>query len=348
MRKLTHLFAVSGIVLGMTVPAVASDINLRAIGIVSTHKHHTKFERSFYDNLGAETGLKINANFNPLDIVGVNMQDTLRLVRRGTFDIVSTTIGSAARDDAFLEGLDLIGVAPDIESLRVSIDAYRKVFAKRMEERFNAKVLALWPYGPQILYCKNEVKSLADLKGHKVRTFTSTMSALLQHVGATPVTMQFAEVYPALQRGVADCAITSPTSGNTGNWPEVTNYLLTLGLNWSVNGHFMNLDSWKRLSPEAQQKIETAFKKLEEQFWIMSNELTTDAVNCNTGSDQCKDYKSFKMKLLTPTKADEGFLRNAVSEVILPSWAKSCEANYPGCTKVWNETIGAARGYEIK
>jgi TRAP-type C4-dicarboxylate transport system substrate-binding protein len=347
MKKLTQLIAISGLALAAALPAAANDINLRAIGVVSSHKHHTVAEREFYDNLSQKTGLKVSANFNPLDVVGVNMQDTLRLVRSGTFDIVSTTIGSAARDDAFLEGLDLIGVAPDIDSLRVAIDAYRGVFAKRMEERFNAKVLALWPYGPQIIYCKEEVKSLTDLKGHKVRSFTSTMSALLQKVGATPVTMQFAEVYPALQRGVADCGITSPTSGNTGNWPEVTNYLLTLGLNWSVNGHFMNLDSWNRLSPEAQEKLAAAFKSLEEHYWTMSRDLTSDAISCNTGGE-CKDYKAFKMKLLEPSKEDEEALRAAVSEVILPSWKKSCEANYPDCAKVWNETIGAVRGYEIK
>ena len=41
-------------------------------------------------------------------------------------------------------------------------------------------------------------------------------AGLLLALGASPVTMSFKEVYPALQRGVVDCAITSPTSGNTG------------------------------------------------------------------------------------------------------------------------------------
>lgn len=347
MNILGKFLVASALGFTITFPAVAEDINLRALGVVSTHQHHTKAERAFYEDLGKQTGLNIVTNFNPLDVVGIKMQDTLRTVRGGSFDIVSTTIGAAARDDAFLEGLDLIGVSPDIDSLRVTIDAFRDVFNKRMEERFRAKVLAIWPYGPQVIYCKSEVKSLADLKGHKVRSFTPTMSALLGQVGATPVTMQFAEVYPALQRGVVDCAISSPTSANTGNWPEVTKYLLSLGLNWSVNGHFMNIDSWNRLSPEAQEKISAAFKSLEERFWTMSRELTETAVSCTTGGE-CKDYRAFKMTLLKPTAEDEEALRSSVSEVILPAWKESCETNYPGCTKVWNETVGAARGYEIK
>ena len=35
------------------------------------------------------------------------MQDTLRMVRTGAFDIVQSTVGAAARDDAFLEGVIL-------------------------------------------------------------------------------------------------------------------------------------------------------------------------------------------------------------------------------------------------
>ena len=83
-------------------PAMAEEIQLRALGLVSTHKSHTALERSFYDTLAEETGLDITVNFNPLDVLGVDMQDTMRVVRAGTFDIVETTIGSAARDDPFL------------------------------------------------------------------------------------------------------------------------------------------------------------------------------------------------------------------------------------------------------
>jgi TRAP-type C4-dicarboxylate transport system substrate-binding protein len=185
----------------LATPALAADVNLRAIGIVSTHKHLTELERSFYDGLAETTGIDITVNFNPLDVVGVNMQDTLRLVRSGTFDIVETTIGSAARDDPFVEGLDLIGVSPDMDTLEDTVNVYREVFAERMAEKFNAHVLALWPFGPQMFYCSDDVKSLDDLAGKKVRSYTPTMSALVESLGASPVTLQFAEVPgPAARR----------------------------------------------------------------------------------------------------------------------------------------------------
>ena len=39
----------------------------------------------------------------------------------------------------------------------------------------------------------------------------------------------------------------SPTSGNAGKWPEVTSHFLPLSVSGSVQGHFMNLDYWKKL-----------------------------------------------------------------------------------------------------
>jgi len=331
----------------MSGTAIAEEINLRALGLVSTHKSHTALEKSFYDSLGDKTGLDLNINFNPLDVLGVNMQDTMRVVRAGTFDIVETTIGSASRDDPFLEGLDLIGVSPDIDTLKEVVEAYREPFSQRVEEKFNAKVLTLWPFGPQIFYCKDDVKGIEDMEGLRVRSYTPTMSALVESFGATPVTLQFAEVYPALQRGVAECAITSPTSGNTGNWPEVTDSLVMLSISWSVQTHLINLDTWNSLSDEAQTELTAAFAELEEQYWEMARVNNGKAVACSTGQE-CEEYLPFDMTEVTPSEADLAQLNASVEEVILPTWGEACDANFPECSNIWNETIGAARGLEIK
>lgn len=332
----------------LTTPVRADEVSLRVSGLVSTHKYHVALEREFYGSLPAKTGLDLAINYNPLDVLGVNMKDTVRLVRTGTFDIVETTAGEAARDDPFLEGLDIIGVSPSFDTLRDTVEAYRKVFNERVEKRFNARVLSLWPYGPQVFYCKPQITGLASLKGMKVRSYTPTMSALLEAVGAVPVSLSFSEVYPALQRGVADCSITSPTSGNTGNWPEVTNYYFPLGISWSVNAHMMNLDKWNALTPDAQEKIASAFAELEGQFWQLARQNTGDANNCNVGAEPCEKYKKFAMKHVEPTEKDAEMLHKAVSSSILPTWLENCNASDPECEGVWRATVGKARGFASK
>lgn len=325
-----------------------AETSIRATGLVSTHKFHTKLEQEFYAGLAEKTGIDLAINFNPLDVVGVDMQDTLRMVRTGAFDIVQSTVGAAARDDAFLEGIDLIGVSTSMEQLEKAVDAFMPELEKRVAEKFNAKPLAVWPYGPQVFYCNADISGLDDFEGLKVRSYTSSMSTLIEALGATPVTMSFKEVYPALQRGVVDCAITSPTSGNTGNWPEVTTHFLPLGISWSVNAHFINLDKWNSFSAEEQAKLEAEFAGFEEAFWALAKQNNGWAISCNTGGDGCENYTPFSMTLVEPTPEDQAKVTAATMDKVLPGWAESCDAGFADCTKIWNATVGAARGIELK
>ena len=325
----------------------AAQTELRATGLVSTHKFHTALEKEFYASLSEETGIPLEVNFNPLDVVGVDMQDTLRMVRSGAFDIVQSTVGAAARDDAFLEGIDLIGVSTSMEQLEEAVAAFRPVLEERVAEKFNAKPLAVWPYGPQVFYCNAEIAGLDDFEGLKVRSYTSSMSTLLEALGATPVTMSFKEVYPALQRGVVDCAITSPTSGNTGNWPEVTTHFLPLGISWSVNAHFINLDTWNGFSDEERAALEAEFAEFEDAFWDLARQNNGWAIACNTGGEGCENYTPFDMVLVEPTPEDQAKVTQATMQQVLPGWAESCNAGFADCSEIWNETVGAVRGIEL-
>ena len=343
--KQTIMMAAAAALLAGTASAETS---IRATGLVSTHKFHTAMEKEFYEGLSAKTGIPLAINFNPLDVVGVDMQDTLRMVRTGAFDIVQSTVGAAARDDSFLEGIDLIGVSTSMEQLDEAVAAFRPELEKRVAEKFNAKVLALWPYGPQVFYCNAEITSVDSFKGLKVRSYTPTMSSLLEAMGATPVTLSFKEVYPSLQRGVVDCAITSPTSGNTGNWPEVTTHFLPLGISWSVNGHFMNMDKWNSFSDEEKAKLEAEFASFEQGFWDLAAKNNGWAIACNTGGAGCENYTKFEMTLVEPSPEDQAAITKATMEKVLPGWAESCNASFGECTAIWNATVGKVRGIELK
>lgn len=341
----SKLFALA---LVMTSAPAISETSIRATGLVSTHKFHTALEKKFYAELPDKTGIELAINFNPLDVVGVDMQDTLRMVRTGAFDIVQSTVGAAARDDAFLEGIDLIGVSTSMEQLEEVVSAFMPQLEKRVAEKFNAKPLAVWPYGPQVFYCNATISSLDDFQGLKIRSYTSSMSTLIEALGATPVTMSFKEVYPALQRGLVDCAITSPTSGNTGNWPEVTTHFLPLGISWSVNAHFINLDKWNSFSDAEKAKLEAEFASFQDAFWALAKENNGWAIACNTGGDGCENYTSFGMTLVKPSSEDQAKVTAATMDKVLPGWAESCNSGFADCSKIWNATVGAVRGIELK
>ncbi len=348
MKRLLAATAALALAAPLGLAQAQNPTTMRIAGNFSSNtKHVDLIEKPFFTNLPKSTGLAVNINYNPMDVVNVQAADALRLLRSGTFDVMSVQIGMASRDDPFFEGLDLVGVSTNMKDLRAAVDAYREAFDRRLQARFNAKVMTLWPFGPQVFYCNKAIKGFEDLKGLKVRVFTPSMAALVQHAGGTPVTLQFSEVYTSLQRGVADCAVTSPTSGNTGKWPEVTTHFYPLAVSGSVQGHFMNLAYWKKFTPEAQAKLAAEFKKMEDQMWTLADTVNVDAVNCNVGKEPCKEGVKFNMSLVQVTSADEQKVKSAATAAVLPLWKQTCNKVDPKCAETWNGTVGKARGYRI-
>jgi TRAP-type C4-dicarboxylate transport system substrate-binding protein len=336
--------------LGLVLTAGAATAQTGVRWLSQSQQASTQFpvESAAMDRMRAELGMRIERS--EFQALGLNMADAFRLVRAGTFDVVSAQVGLAARDDPFLEGIDLIGVSTDMDELRTAVNAYREVFNARIEQRFGARVLAIWPFGTQVFFCNQPIRTLDDLRGLKVRSFTASMSSLLERLGATPVTLAFPEVYPALQRGVASCGITSPTSANTGKWPEVTTHLLPLSVSGSVQAHMVNLAWWNRQTPAMRDGLTAQFRQMENDLWDLARTTNEDATNCSIGLPSClrRAHQPYSMTLVQVSEADKARVRQIAEEVVLSDWAQRCARGYPNCAQVWNETVGRARGMAIR
>ncbi len=341
-RILPTLLATAGL-LGAALPASAQT----ASWLTQSQQQQAQYpvEMEAIQKITAD-GVKVTRN--EFQVLGLNLAEALRLASSGTFQVVSTQVGSAAKDDAFLEGIDLVGVSTDMGELKTAVDAYRAPFNKRLAERFGVKAVAIWPFGPQVFFCNQPIESLADMKGKKVRSFTASMSTLLTDLGATPVTLSFPEVYPALERGVASCGVTSPTSANTGKWPEVTKFLMPLSVSGSVQAHIVNLDWWNGLPADKRAALEADFKAMEDNLWALANKTNGQALACSTGGDCAGGiYTKYDMKLVPVSDADKARVKAIAQEKILPDWAKRCETTYPGCAAAWNDSVGKALGVKI-
>lgn len=327
--------------------AAAAQTPVRWLSQTPTQQTQYPIELSAMQRLdAANAGLKVERQ--EFMALGLALGDALRLVRGGTYDIVSTQVGLASRDDPFLEGIDLIGVSTSMDDLEAAVSSYRDLFDKRIQQRFGARVLAIWPFGPQVFFCNNPVKTLDDLKGQRVRSFTPSMSALLEQLGATPVSISFPEVYPSLQRGVANCGVTSPTSANTGRWPEVTNHLLPLSVSGSVQAHLANGAWWARLTPQQQETITREMRRMETELWALARRTNQAATDCSIGKEGCAPpHNRYNMTLVEVAPADLERVKRISAQHVLPEWATRCERVYPGCKEAWNGSIGRARAIAI-
>ena len=326
-------------------PALATDVRW----LTQTQPQNAQYPTEIAA-IEAATAAGFTVNRNEFQVLGLNLADALRMASTGTFQIVTAQVGSAAKDDPFLEGIDLIGVATDMTELKTAVDAYREAFNARLGERFGVKALAIWPFGPQVFFCNQPIAGLESLQGLKVRSFTASMSEMLAQVGATPVTLSFPEVYPALQRGVAACGVTSPTSANTGKWPEVTSHVYPLAVSGSVQAHIVNLKWFDALPAEEQAALTKVMSDMEAPLWTLATATNDTALVCTTGGD-CPEggiYTAYDLTLVPVSETDKTRVTEIAVDKILPEWAGRCAATYPDCAKVWNETIGAARGLKIQ
>lgn len=313
--------------------------NLLATGLILQHK-----EQPFFENFQKVSGLNVEVDYKPMDALGIKDTEGLRTLRSGLFDIVSLRLAQVSRDEPFVLGLDLVGLNPDYDTTRKVMDAYREPFDKRLQDRFKAKLLALWPFGPQVLFCKPEIKGLADLKGKKVRVYDQSLAKFIEQLGGIPVTLAFGETQQALQRGVVDCAITGASSANSAGWPEVTEYFMPIGFQSAVQAYAINLDTWNKMTPDQQQKLMAAFGKLEKDIFDYSKELFDDALRCNVGKEPCTTVKKYAMKEVPVSPADQALVRDAVGKVSFPAWAEVCEKSYKGCGDVWKAALGGIAG----
>ncbi|MGY9047135.1 MAG: TRAP transporter substrate-binding protein [Rhodobacterales bacterium] len=319
--------------------AQAAETKLKALGYTS-NLYLWPMEEAFYAELPAATGDLVEIEAVPHDLAGLKGPEVLSMLQDGTLQIAAQNISYMAGEDPRFEALDLAGVTLTAEDARKATEAYKPVLSAVMEEKFNTHLLGLAPMPSQIFWCRTEIGGLNDLSGKKIRVFNSTLSDFVAGAGGTTVTIPFVEVIPALQRGVADCAVTGTASGNSANWFEVTDFLYPMNVGWSMVFWAANKETWDGLSPETQAALSEQYAKLEGMAWEEQVKRDVDAIACSTGGE-CSYGKAANMTLVAVSDADMAKHAEIIKDYVLPNWSERCGAD---CTAEWYATVGAAIG----
>lgn len=343
-RTLTSAALALALVSGFSNSASAAAVKLRVLGWYGNQKQSTDIERPFWKELEKNTKEQVAADFRTIDEIGLKGFESMRTLRSGAFDIVSFQISFVGGEAPVLMGVDLPGLAFDFDGLRRTVDAYRPVLDANLGEKFNGKLLAAWPYPFQIVFCKGEMKTLADLKGQKIRVSGNLTAELVKQLGGAAVTLAGPEVYQALMQGVVDCAVTGSQFGNANDWFEVAKTQNTAPLGGAgVVLHVIRKESWNKLNAAQQEALTRQMAELERKLWAMAVDGHADGIRCNTGSQPCAG-KPGKMKLVDMTEKDRVEITRILKEKIIPLWLSDCEKASATCKSDWAKTIGNAVG----
>ena len=339
MKKITT--TLGALAVSATAAFAENPVVLNAVGTWSSLTNYQKHEEPFFNQrLNEASGGEIIGKIQSQSGLGLKGFEIMRMVKNGVFDFAFGLPGYVAAENAIFEGADLSTLTQDIDTQRQVADAYFDTLSSSFEEIYNAKLLMLYPFPSQTLWCNAEVNGISDLDGKKIRVYSTTLGDFVEGVGGTSVTVAFSEVIPALEKGVVDCAITGTMSAYTAKWNQVATHAYTLRVGWGLAFGAMNLDKWNSLSSEQQALLETELTALTDAMWAETATEDDVAISCITGG-ACEIGEAGAMTLVEPS-ADDLTARNKIAtDVVLARWAERCGAD---CAENWNETVGPILG----
>lgn len=158
------------------------------------------------DDLAKATGGKDKIKIFADSSLG-SEKDTVEQVKIGALDMVRVSSAS-------FHGIVPESVIPSLPFLFRDIEHFRKVMYGPTGDKILASFekagfvgLCFYESGARSVYAKKPVKSVADMKGMKIRVQPSDlMVSLVTAAGGSPTPMPLAEVYTGLKTGLVDAA----------------------------------------------------------------------------------------------------------------------------------------------
>ncbi|CUA84294.1 TRAP transporter substrate-binding protein [Chelatococcus daeguensis] len=229
---------------------------------------HTKNIVQFAEDVKAATGgsLQITVHANQSLI---KHPDIKNAVRSGTVPAGELLVSRLANESPIYE-------VDSVPFLASSYDAAKKLYAAQkpiLEKKLGEQGLMLlfsvaWP--PQGIFAKQELNTLADLKGVKFRAYSKSTERVAQLAGMVPVQIEASDIATAFATGRVGAMITSPSTGTDSKvWDFLSHYYDTQA--WLPrNMVIVNKAAFDKLSDAEKQAVREAAKKAEERGWEMS------------------------------------------------------------------------------
>lgn len=340
--KAVGMIALASATLSTAAPSFAAGdapIKMSVIGTWNSMTNYTDREAPFWRNLAKETDGAIISTIGSYSEFGLKGFEIMRMLKSGVFDYAYGLPGYVAAENAVFEGADLSSLTQDIGTERDVANAFFPTLAQAFEKYYNAKLLQLYPFPSQILYCKNPIEKIQDLEGKKIRVYATSLGDFVEGVGGTSVTVSFGEVIPALEKGVVDCAITGTMSAYTAKWYQAAKYVYSLRVGWGLAFGAMNMDKWNAMSGTQQADLKARLDALTDSMWEATAKEDDIAIACLTG-DACPlgdDAPLGGMTLVEPSEADLSVRNTIANDVVLARWAERCGE---ACADNWNNTVG--------
>jgi TRAP-type transport system periplasmic protein len=241
----------------------------------SDGEFHTRNVREFVEDVKKATDGKLEINVHSNGSL-IKHPDMLRAVSTGQVNIAEFLLGQFGNEEPVFNADNVPFLAAGYDAAWKLYQAQKPVLEKKLQGRsLHLLYSVAWP--GQGIYTREPLKSVADLKGTKFRTYSAMTARLAELLGASPTVIQVPEVPQMFATGAVQAMITSSATGtSTKAWEFVKNYYNTSAFH-PKNVVVVNQRAWARLPKDQQEALTKAAATAEKRGWDMSRERERDA-----------------------------------------------------------------------
>jgi len=199
-----------------------------------------------------------------IDFVGgpevVHPFEGFNALRAGIIDLVHTAAGYFGGEVPEGAAFSMLPAPPAL-SYQEIVDAWHTTGALELingiyEEKAGVRSIGFQVGGQGFgLIMTEEVNSVADLKGLRIRVWDAMGAAIMTGAGAVPQTIPASELYTALQRGTVDGALRDPGAAWSQGEKDVYNTIVRPPVFSGSGGGFISVQAWNGLGPDLQKLL---------------------------------------------------------------------------------------------
>lgn len=190
--------------------------------------------------------------------------EVVQQVKSGVIQSGIHSVGGFASIYPMMGVIDIPFAFPNISTTYAVFDGpFGEKFAADIEKKTGLKVIGFGDSGGFFHFTnsKKPIQSPEDFKGLKIRTMgLDTHKAIVSSLGGQPAAIAWAEVYTALQTGVADGQMNPVPIIAFAKFNEVQKYLTLSGHLFAPYVWVMNQEFWDSLSADEKGVVQYAAK----------------------------------------------------------------------------------------
>jgi len=243
-RRACAGFALAACVVGGT--AAANELKLSHF-MAPSHPMDAQLMRPFAEEIAAATGGSLKVRLYPAGELGKGPEQQYKRAVTGIADISFGIPQYTPTQFPRLVMLNAPGLFNDSEGATRALWRNEADFAKEFGE---VKLLAMWFNEPTVLITRTRpVRTLADMKGLKVRTPDPVTAKAIAAWGGVPVSVPATETYNALSNGLVDAVMIAASGLSSFKLAEVGKHV-TVNMPSTLSTFYivMNKDSYAKLS----------------------------------------------------------------------------------------------------